>query len=850
MTREEKIGVQRKEIAGLLDFFKDNQLDMNNAEMIGRIESAITRVFELEIRELGYTFDSKGDSEQNTFDLQFVNDEAITWRGEHNNGGKWENGVYTQGKPTIKYNIARLCPELSSDDANVRLSTCKNLFKTVFHEIQHHRQYMMARSNVSSKEGMMYARDFAVRPYVKKEWYTRDKKRGNYAEYAIENNANEVGYRQYLETMGEPDKEISDFRDIERGRFNIDRYKADIDSWDGKTHYDSGGLQERDDVTVPILDSVISERGLTEMLTMYPILQKEYNLDGGKKTADELITNMNTEIDTISKNTSLSKKEKEALIKDGKEMYYELIYRQIEKSTPEQLAELSTKMGKDNFKQLLGDISHYFQCELENRLGKAGRMAGALERTGNYDFIMPYNNGTIEVEQNGTKVQMTFDEFIKTIAPQLLEKKFIIPAGKDKGEMSASRFIEKYCFGNLAKNGKMTLKDGTEITAKEFVENHFLQMGELRRDYSPKQFIQDTIQSASPWTLQEQHCERLVSYYDGKKAVLSDAIKQVEEPTKQEVMPEEKQTVEKPKSKPLTQEQQDRKMQFIREIIASYDATEDHNQYAYRKRDEDDNTLQVLKGIENGEFHGTGLSAIDLNYFENDREFNIARAIPKIARLLKAADNITIDGGRNYLEEFANIPNVNEILLAMKSSESVKEFFEDAQKNIHSGNIPQHKKTRAELDKKLAQDYLRSGAMSKPTVEEELAYRADTLRGADEVVVDFDAKTTSEIPLERRQKTALTRIIARQQGKVPSQVMQKNGAFVFVVDTQKEQKQIVNSDLQVEDSDIDRTDYITPTSITDSSIRIDATKQELNGVVQEIRKTQTRDLQQSQEQQI
>ena len=847
MTREEKIGIQRNEIAGILEFLKDNQFDLNNDVMVEKLESAITRVFELEIRELGYSFDSKGDSENNTFDLQFVNDEAITWRGEHTNGGKWENGTYTEGKPIIKYNLARLCPNLSSNDANVRLSTCKNLFKTVFHEIQHHRQYMMARSNVSSKEGMMYARDFAVRPYLKKEWYTRDKKRGNYAEYAIENNANEVGYRQYLETMGDHDKEMSDLRDIERGKFSINRYKADIDSWDGKTHYDSGGLQERDDVTIPILDSIISERGLTEMLIMFPILQKEYNLDGSKKTAYELITNMNDEIDTISQNTSLSKKEKDAILKDGKEMYYELIYRQIEKSTPEQLAELSTKIGKDNYKQLLGDISHYFQCELENRLGKAGRMAGALERTGDYDFIMPSNNGTIEVEQNGKKVQMTFDEFIKTIDPQLLEQKFNIPAGKNKGEISASEFIKNYCFENLSQSGIMTLKDGTEITAKEFVENHFLQMGELRADYTPKRFFKDTIQSDTPWAIQKQHVDRLVSYYDGKRAILSDAIKQVEDPTKQEVSTEKKQTVQKPERKTLTPEQQDRKMQFIREIIASYDATEDHNQYAYRKRDEDDNTLQVLRGIENGEFHGTGLSAIDLNYFENAREFNIARSIPKIARLLKVADNITIDGGRNYLEEFANIPNIDEVIEAMMDSNSVKEFFEDAQKNIKSGNLPQHKKTRAELDKKLAQDYLKSGSMSKSTIEEELAYRADTLRGADEVVVDFDAKTTSEIPLERRQKTALTRIIARQQGKVPSQVMQKNGTFVFVVDTQKEQKQTVSSDLQVADSDINRTDYITPAGITDSSIRIDATKQELNGVVHEIRKTQTRDLQQSHE---
>lgn len=50
MTREEKNNLQKAEIENILNFFKDNQLDMNNTEMINKIKNAITRVFELEIR--------------------------------------------------------------------------------------------------------------------------------------------------------------------------------------------------------------------------------------------------------------------------------------------------------------------------------------------------------------------------------------------------------------------------------------------------------------------------------------------------------------------------------------------------------------------------------------------------------------------------------------------------------------------------------------------------------------------------------------------------------------------------------------------------------------------------------
>ena len=545
---------------------------------------------------------------------------------------------------------------------------------------------------------------------------------------------------------------------------------------------------------------------------------------------------MQKEQQEIFQNKDLSTKEKQELMKDARKMYYELIYREVEKSTPEQISKMSMQIGKENCKKIFENMKNYFNYELDNRLTKSAGMASALKELGDTDFIMPSNDGKIDAWQNGKKVQLTCSEFIKTINPELLKIKFNIPAGKEKGEMSAARFIERYCFTNLSQDGMMTLKDGTEITAKEFVENYMLQMGELRKDYTPQSFIQDTIQSESPWKIQQQHCNRLIDYYNSKIDVLDSATKQLDNPIKE---------VEQDGKYGLSKDELDRKMKWIKNLIASYDITESTQQYSFRARDEDNNMLQVLDGIKKGEFVGEGLSKINLDISKKNTEHDIASSIPKLVRLLKAADNITIEGGRNYLEEFANIPNVDKMLLQIKNSDSVKAFFAEARENMKNGNIPKHKKTRAEIDKICAQDYLKNGKLSKPSIKEELNYRESIIKGATEIIVDVGSKNVAEISMERKQKAALERILARQQGKVPSGIIQKNNAFVFIVDTQKSQEKIQNVNPPRRDDSV--ADYIEPKDIEKSTVNTKVTMKDMNNVVEEMKKDKMRDLQQAQE---
>lgn len=806
MTKDEKIAIQRQQMTGFMNYFESNELDFNDTQLLQRMQNAITRIFQLEIEELGYSYRPDRDDSKNTFELSFINDPQATFRGQHNSGARFENGKFIQGRPSIKYNIAALYEDLQSPDKDKRIFACKTLFKTVFHEIQHHRQYMKTRTNVSSKDGIQYARDFAIKQYLHKDWYSSNAKTGNYAAYTIENNANEVGYSQFLETLGREDSEVANLRDIERGKFNISRYKADVDSWDGQQHYDSNGLQERDDVTVPILDSLIGEKGRTEILQMYPILQKEYNLDGTKKKAVELIQNMQQEIQKITQNKTLTDKDRKRLIQDSQQMYYDLIYRQIEKSTPEQISQIAMKIGKEESKKLFSDMSHHFQCELESRLGQSARMASAQEKMGDYAFIMPFNNGTIAVEQNGQTVQMAFDEFIKTIDPQLLQRTFDIPAGKDKGEMAAERFIKKYFFNHLSQNGKVTLKDGQVITAKQYIEQYVLQMKEMQTDRPPKKIIMETMQSESPWTIKKENCERLEQYYDGKREVIAQVSESVEQ---FDLAKQDEQ-----KQKRIAAHQ--RKMNWINEYVKDYNDTEAPTAYAVRTNCEDENIRRVLGSIKTGKF----IENFDNNAekYKDDPSWYMGKVAPSMARLIKSAQSLTIDGGINYVEKFTAIPEVNKILVQIRDNEYSKQRHNEAEENRRTGNLPRYRRTRVEIDKQYAQDYLRSGSLSQGSVQAEVDYRRGlTTRNLLKVSEEAEKK---DIPILRRQQISLSRVLARQDGKTPSEAFydEKRKGWYCFTDTRQNQKNI------------------TPTTITSDTSMIGL--QEINSVVQETKQLQ------------
>lgn len=419
-SNEEKKAIEKQEITEFMKYFESNILDFKDSTLLKKLCEHIERVFKLEIEELGYKFDSVKNNKENTYELHFINDKNFPDKAVEYPGRGWNGENIVLKKPKIIFNIALLFKGLDNIDKEIRLRTCKEIFFTIFHEIQHERQDLMSMQKVSSNESLKYARDFACKlDILKKSWYTK-----NYDNYLIEKDANIVGLDKYLEIMQDNDRIFSTYRDIEKGKYYNGRYIADVWTSDQKTYYYSG-LQERDVITEIILDDLICEQSMIGILELYPILQKEYNMDGSRKSVTELIDNMRKEIYDISGNTELSKIEKDELIKDAQEMYYELLYIQIQKSTQKEIEELVSKIGKKEFINILKRMIYYFLTQLQDYSNESVKLANLQEREDRKRLSEYYVEKITILLELEAKYDARMIKPIKNLLIKILEKLYL-----------------------------------------------------------------------------------------------------------------------------------------------------------------------------------------------------------------------------------------------------------------------------------------------------------------------------------------------------------------------------------------------------------------------------------------
>ena len=161
-SNEEKKAIEKQEITEFMKYFESNILDFKDSTLLKKLCEHIERVFKLEIEELGYKFDSVKNKE-NTYELHFINDKNFPDKAVEYPGRGWNGENIVLKKPKIIFNIALLFKGLDNIDKEIRLRTCKEIFFTIFHEIQHERQDLMSMQKVSSNESLKYARDFACK---------------------------------------------------------------------------------------------------------------------------------------------------------------------------------------------------------------------------------------------------------------------------------------------------------------------------------------------------------------------------------------------------------------------------------------------------------------------------------------------------------------------------------------------------------------------------------------------------------------------------------------------------------------------------------------------------------------
>lgn len=94
------------------------------------------------------------------------------------------------------------------------------------------------------------------------------------------------------------------------------------------------------------------------------------------------------------------------------------------------------------------------------------------------------------------------------------------------------------------------------------------------------------------------------------------------------------------------------------------------------------------------------------------------------------------------------------------------------------------------MDKQYAQDYLRSGNLKQGSFEKEIDYRRRLTNRS--LIKISEEKQKTDIPLLRRQQISLTRVLARQEGKVPSEAIydETRKCWYCITDTQAEQEKV------------------------------------------------------------
>lgn len=434
-----KTELEKQEVLKVLEYFKNNKLNINNITYWDRsridsngnlyidgylvnedlyskindifiLNESLVKIFQLELQELGIPFNPY-NREENEFLIKFNNSSKVDNRGGYVEPDEGK-------KPSIKIYEQSLYKGLSSNNSDERQQACKDIFKSLLHEIQHHRQYMLTQLNTSNKDSLLYAKEFALHSILEEKFYSRNEEFGNYYEFATENNAKYVGASKYSSIM----EDNSLFSEIEfcRAYFSESKYFIDASTKDGNKHFKYSDLQEKIDGATRLLDETITP----EYITKYPILQKEYNMDGTRKNAIELITNLKQEINQINSIQELSCEDKQELMKNANEMYYELIYMELQ-NNPEVITDISKSIGHQNAKKVLNDISNYFENEKTRRIGNCKILSQKeyLERGENSEEVYKEDSENINKYYNNKKNFLS--ELSIDLENEIEEQKFI-----------------------------------------------------------------------------------------------------------------------------------------------------------------------------------------------------------------------------------------------------------------------------------------------------------------------------------------------------------------------------------------------------------------------------------------
>ena len=269
---------EKKMINELSEYFENNQHNQNNEEIKKKLREWVTNFVSLEAREMGYETIAIVNDENDKVDVNKLKE-------NEDNGNlflifsKYEGNSHfiidksqefsTPRAPVIELNENEFEYALKNFNSN---NVCSVITHGFLHELRHMKQNLMQQKGVSSYIALMYAKELLIINMDNKTYLE------NHNTLLIEEDADIYASKKWEEITGQRNYLMQEHSFL---------YKVGLEE------------KERDEFAFDKLDEFIKEKENIDILKVFPILKKEYNEDGTKKSSMQLLKNMQKEIKEI-----------------------------------------------------------------------------------------------------------------------------------------------------------------------------------------------------------------------------------------------------------------------------------------------------------------------------------------------------------------------------------------------------------------------------------------------------------------------------------------------------------------------------------------------------------------------
>ena len=204
-----------------------------------------------------------------------------------------------------------------------------------------------------------------------------------------------------------------------------------------------------------------------------------------------------------------------------------------------------------------------------------------------------------------------------------------------------------------------------------------------------------------------------------------------------------------------------KRKEIVEKLITYYKKMEHDDWYAQRKEDEDINMKRVADTVNKNQLIASQIKG------------------PKLLRILCAAQNLSIDGEQDFLEEMLKQPSINDSILELKKSGIVHKMRLEAEENEKNGKINNnglvgtHNLTEGEKLNERVNEYVRGNP-------DAITFAKNHLKSNNSYTTEYGNKESME-------NACVIELIAKSQGKLTERTRNNDGNIVLQVDDEKEQ---------------------------------------------------------------